>query len=221
MSTKKVLVEWDEDPRYKYLYLPWKGDNLTNIMAYQCYSYCLTAYLAFLDARFDTNISGYVGNYDALFEEISEKIDSKYSTYKKDTAKFLKNHEIPLTIKAISFKLGENQINESLLKEFIYKYMVPVIAILDYEALRQGRSVTNSNHSILLLGITEEGYIYFDPSRYEKINIEHKVNIKRAWMPKACEGLWLQKKGARTQMKRPETGTLTLDMFIEEDENYD
>lgn len=104
MSTKEVLVEWKEDLQYKHLYLPWEGGNIYNIMAYQCYSYCLTAYLAFLDARFGTNISGYVGNYDALFEEISKNIDSKYNTYKKDTANFLKKYEIPLTLKTTSFR---------------------------------------------------------------------------------------------------------------------
>lgn len=211
--TGPLLKVWPYNQKYKYLDIPWV-DHSDDITSTACYAYCLTAYLSYIDAMTGVDISKCFGNYDSLFEEIKREIDPDFSTYKKETEKFFKSRDIPLSIRSMFFRTMDNKINEILVRRTLYQYGIPILAIIDYEALRHGRSIGNSNHSILILGDAGDGYIIYDPNNYSKIDIEHKVRIQRAWILKLCEGILLVKKGVRAQVKKA-SEIIPLDYFTD------
>jgi hypothetical protein len=207
-----LFEEWSYSPRGKYLKIPWV-DHSEDITSNSCYAYCLTAYLSYIDAMTGVNVSKCFGDYDKLFEEIKKEVDSDFSRYKEETNGFFKKKDIPLKVRSIFFRTPENKINEFLVRRVIYQYTIPILAIIDYEAFRHGRVSGNSNHSILILGEAGDGYIIYDPNNYSKIDIEHKIKIQRAWIPKLCEGILLMKKGMRAQVKRIGE-VIPLDYFL-------
>ncbi|MFO7966084.1 MAG: hypothetical protein R6U44_00600 [Archaeoglobaceae archaeon] len=213
VSSKKLLVDWHHNPKEKHLNLPWMGKN-NHIEHYKCYANCLTAYLSYVDALTGLDISQSSGDYDKLLKELSNEVNTDYSTFVKSTESYFKSKNIPLSIKILSFRNTEGRVDEATLRRFLYDKMLPVIAIIDHEAFNQGRESPNSNHSVVILGVTTEGYLLYNPITLRGVEPEHKVKFNSAWKLKLYEGIFLVKKGMRIQSNKASTGMRTLYDFL-------
>ena len=222
VSSKELLVEWSLDQRYKHLHLPWRKSDTNNITASACYAYCLTAYLSYIDALTGKDISMCSGDYDSLFKDIFNEVDTEYGHHKKNTQEFFNKRKIPLSVKSKSFRNPNGAVALQTIQQFLYESMIPIIAIVDPVALKHNAASPNSYHSVIVLGITGEGYLLYNPNvdtGDEEVSVEHKVNFNRGWEKKVYEGIFLVKKGMRIQVKKALAGVLTLDYFTGDEEN--
>lgn len=210
------------EKEYPYVNPPFK--MLSNkVVLHDCLPNCLTALLSIYEVMYGFDLGEYSGNYEDLYSDLSENLDNSSHRFFDSINSFLKDKNLGLTMRQGTFGNTNGELDHDLIcKKFLNfnRFPIPIIAIVDEYMATHGTPL-RGQHSILLLGHTQETYIVYDPNRRNLIYQRAKTDLEYGWKPNEFQGLYLapEKQKIQKRSTRIWFGIESLEQYLEWDEN--